>query len=106
MRRQEFIGVVGGVVARPLTEDAVAGPYPSPCTLSSPRDAATEPDAKRQEIRIEAVSGCRRLAALVDTDTTALNELRSVQDGTCLSNVETTTREPEEVLRKISIRAG
>ena len=45
-------------------------------------------------------------AALVDTDTTALNELLSVQDGTCLSNVETTTREPEEVLRKISIRAG
>jgi hypothetical protein len=72
----------------------------------APRDAATKLDAKRQEISAKAVSGCRRVAALVDTDTIALNELRSVQDSARLSNVETTAREPEEELRRMSIKAG
>jgi hypothetical protein len=46
---------------------------------------ATGLDAKRQEIPVEAVPGCRRLAALVDTNRTALNKLRSVQDCARLS---------------------
>jgi len=44
------------------------------------------------------VPGWRRLAALVDTDSTVLNGFRSVQDSARRSNVETTARESEEVL--------
>ena len=42
---------------------------------------ATELDGKRQEILIEAVSGLRRMAALVNSNTTAPRQLQALQDA-------------------------
>jgi putative tryptophan/tyrosine transport system substrate-binding protein len=50
---------------------------------------ATELDGKRQEILIEAVPGLRRMAALADSDTTAIAQLNALQDVilSCRSSV-------------------
>jgi hypothetical protein len=79
--------------------------YPSPWhPVQAPRHGERT-DTKQQD-PVEAVPGWRRLAALVDTDSTVLNGFRSVQDSARRSNVETTARESEEVLRRISVKAG
>jgi putative tryptophan/tyrosine transport system substrate-binding protein len=49
---------------------------------------ASELDGKRQEILIEAVPGVRRIAALVDTNTTTPSRLRVVEDGARARGVE------------------
>ena len=49
---------------------------------------ATELDGKRQEILIEAVSGLRRMAALVDSNTTAPRQLQALQDAARARGVE------------------
>jgi putative ABC transport system substrate-binding protein len=42
---------------------------------------ATELDGKRQEILIEAVPGIRRMAALADTNTTAVAKLDALREA-------------------------
>ncbi len=49
---------------------------------------ATELDGKRQEILIEAVPGVRRMAALVDSNTSALPQLQALQDAARARGVE------------------
>jgi putative ABC transport system substrate-binding protein len=49
---------------------------------------ATELDGKRQEILIEAVPGVRRMAALADTNTTAVAKLDALQEAASARNVE------------------
>jgi putative ABC transport system substrate-binding protein len=47
-----------------------------------------ELDGKRQEILIEAVPGVRRIAALVDSNTTTPSQLRMLEDGARARGVE------------------
>ena len=49
---------------------------------------ATELDGKRQEILIEAVPGLRRMAALVDANTTAPRHLQALQEAARARGVE------------------
>src|SRR6185312_8522790 len=49
---------------------------------------ASELDGKRQEILIEAVSGLRRIAALVDSNTTTPSQLRVLEDAARARGVE------------------
>jgi putative ABC transport system substrate-binding protein len=49
---------------------------------------ASELDGKRQEILIEAVSGVRRIAALVDSNTTTPSQLRVLEDAARARGVE------------------
>jgi putative ABC transport system substrate-binding protein len=49
---------------------------------------ASELDGKRQEILIEAVPGIRRIAALVDNNTTTSSQLRTLEDGAHVRGVE------------------
>jgi putative ABC transport system substrate-binding protein len=49
---------------------------------------SSELDGKRQDILIEAVPGVRRIAALVDTNTTVLPKWQSLQDGARARGVE------------------
>src|SRR5262245_24780509 len=49
---------------------------------------ASELDGKRQEILIEAVPGVRRIAALVDSNTTTTSQLRMLEDGARARGVE------------------
>jgi putative ABC transport system substrate-binding protein len=48
---------------------------------------ASELDGKRQEILIEAVPGVRRIAALVDTNTTTADRLRELEESARLRRV-------------------
>jgi putative tryptophan/tyrosine transport system substrate-binding protein len=49
---------------------------------------ASELDGKRQEILIEAVPGARRIAALVDSNTTTPSQLRMLEDAARARGVE------------------
>jgi putative tryptophan/tyrosine transport system substrate-binding protein len=49
---------------------------------------ATELDGKRQEILIEAVPGLRRMAALVDSNTTTVARLNDLQKAARARNIE------------------
>jgi len=49
---------------------------------------ASELDGKRQEILIEAVPGVRRIAALVDSNTTTPSRLRALEEATRARGVE------------------
>jgi len=49
---------------------------------------ASELDGKRQEILIEAVAGARRIAALVDSNTTMPSQLRMLEDAARARDVE------------------
>jgi putative ABC transport system substrate-binding protein len=49
---------------------------------------ATELDGKRQEILIEAVPGLRRMAALADSNTTAVAQLNALQEAARARNIE------------------
>jgi putative ABC transport system substrate-binding protein len=49
---------------------------------------APELDGKRQEILIEAVPGLRRMAALADSNTTALSQLNALQEAARARNIE------------------
>jgi putative tryptophan/tyrosine transport system substrate-binding protein len=49
---------------------------------------ATELDGKRQEILIEAVPGLRRMAALVDSNTTTVARLNDLQEAARARNIE------------------
>src|SRR4029077_14894210 len=49
---------------------------------------ATELDGKRQEILIEAVPGLRRMAALADTNTTAVAQLNALQEAARARSIE------------------
>jgi putative ABC transport system substrate-binding protein len=49
---------------------------------------ASELDGKRQEILIEAVPGLRRIATLVDRNTTTPSQLRTLEDGAQTRGVE------------------
>ena len=49
---------------------------------------ATELDGKRQEILIEAVPGLRRMAALADSNTTAVAQLNALQAAARARNIE------------------
>jgi ABC-type uncharacterized transport system substrate-binding protein len=49
---------------------------------------ASELDGKRQEILIEAVPGVRRIAALVDSNTTTPSRLRALEEGARARGVE------------------
>ena len=49
---------------------------------------ATELDGKRQEILIEAVSGPRRMAALVDSNRTSVLKLDALQEAARAGNIE------------------
>ena len=49
---------------------------------------ATQLDGKRQELLIEAVPGVRRMAALADSNTTALDQLKALQDAARARGVE------------------
>jgi putative tryptophan/tyrosine transport system substrate-binding protein len=65
---------------------------------------STELDGKRQEILIEAVPGLRRMAALADSTTTALTQLRVLQDAARARNVELSIQRitrPEEIAAAI-----
>ena len=61
---------------------------------------ATELDAKRQEILIEAVPGIRRIAALADSNTTAPRQLQALQEAALARGVEVLIHRvarPEEI---------
>jgi putative tryptophan/tyrosine transport system substrate-binding protein len=65
---------------------------------------STELDGKRQEILMEAVPGLRRMAALADSTTTALTQLRVLQDAARARNVELSIQRitrPEEIAAAI-----
>jgi hypothetical protein len=79
---------------------------PSKLPDRGPAKSDAQPKRRKYQPAVEAVPGWRRLAALVDTVSTVLNGFRSVQDSARRSNVETTARESEEVLRRISVKAG
>jgi ABC-type uncharacterized transport system substrate-binding protein len=49
---------------------------------------SSELDGKRQEILIEAVPGIRRIAALVDNNTTTPSQLRMLEDGARARGIE------------------
>jgi putative ABC transport system substrate-binding protein len=49
---------------------------------------ATELDGKRQELLIEAVPGLRRMAALADSNVTAVAKLRELQEAARARNIE------------------
>jgi putative ABC transport system substrate-binding protein len=49
---------------------------------------STELDGKRQEILIEAVPGLRRMAALADSNTTAIAQLNALQEAARARNIE------------------
>jgi putative ABC transport system substrate-binding protein len=49
---------------------------------------STELDGKRQEILIEAVPGLRRMAALADSNTTAIAQLNTLQEAAHARNIE------------------
>jgi len=56
---------------------------------------ASELDGKRQEILIEAVPGVRRIAALVDSNTTTLSQLRVLEDAARARGVELSVHQVE-----------
>ena len=61
---------------------------------------ATQLDAKRQELLIEAVPGLRRLAALADSNTTGPGELKALQDAARARGIELSLHQvakPEEI---------
>jgi putative ABC transport system substrate-binding protein len=65
---------------------------------------STELDGKRQEILIEAVPGLRRMAAVADSNTTALSQLQALQDAARARNVELSIHRiarPEEIAAAI-----
>jgi putative ABC transport system substrate-binding protein len=49
---------------------------------------ATQLDGKRQDILIEAVPGVRRMAALADSNTTGLDQLRALQSAARARGIE------------------
>jgi putative tryptophan/tyrosine transport system substrate-binding protein len=70
---------------------------------------ATELDAKRQEILIEAVSGIRRMAALADSNTTASRQLQALQEAALARGVELLIHrvaKPEEIAGAIETAKG
>jgi len=65
---------------------------------------ATELDGKREEILIEMTPGARRIAAPADTNTTASQQLQSLQDAARARGVELSIQriaKPEEVIGAI-----
>jgi putative ABC transport system substrate-binding protein len=76
-----------------VTDDMVGGGFVH--SLSKPGGNITgvtilssELDGKRQEILIEAVPGLRRIATLVDRNTTTPSQLRTLEDGAQARDVE------------------
>jgi putative tryptophan/tyrosine transport system substrate-binding protein len=70
---------------------------------------ASELDGKRQEILIEAVPGVRRIAALVDSNTTMPSRLRALEEGAHERGVELSIHQVamrEEVASAIAAKAA
>jgi putative ABC transport system substrate-binding protein len=61
---------------------------------------ATQLDGKRQELLIEAVPGLRRMAALADSNTTGVHQLKALQDAARARGIELSLHQvakPEEI---------
>ena len=61
---------------------------------------AAQLDGKRQELLIEAIPGLRRMAALADSNTTGLHQLKTLQDAARARGVELSLHlvaKPEEI---------